>query len=148
MVFYQRNLPHIHPDEAILFITFRLAGSLPAHIVAAFKEEQELKLIQLKNKGLKQIDFKDQQYNLQKIYFGKFDHLLNKGETRPLWLADDNIAKVVADKIHSFDRVRYDLICYCIRIISYILENPLNAGLVKDWHDWKWTYCNSKYCVL
>ncbi|MBW8050140.1 MAG: hypothetical protein FVQ77_07350 [Cytophagales bacterium] len=35
-----------------------------------------------------------------------------------------------------------------LRIISYILENPLNAGSVKDWHDWKWTYCNSKYCVI
>ena len=29
-------------------------------------------------------------------------------------------------------------------IIEYIINNPVNAGLVNDWKDWKFTYC--KYC--
>jgi len=27
------------------------------------------------------------------------------------------------------------------RIIKYVLLNPVQAGLVKHWQDWKWTYC-------
>jgi putative transposase len=28
-----------------------------------------------------------------------------------------------------------------LRIINYVLENPVKAGLVSRWEDWKWTYC-------
>ncbi len=27
------------------------------------------------------------------------------------------------------------------RILQYVINNPVKAGLVADWHDWKWTYC-------
>jgi putative transposase len=27
------------------------------------------------------------------------------------------------------------------RIISYVVLNPVVAGLVRDWRDWDWTYC-------
>jgi REP element-mobilizing transposase RayT len=26
------------------------------------------------------------------------------------------------------------------RIVAYVLNNPLKAGYVKRWHDWKWSY--------
>ena len=26
------------------------------------------------------------------------------------------------------------------RIINYVLNNPVQAGLVKDWRDWKWSW--------
>lgn len=26
------------------------------------------------------------------------------------------------------------------RVVSYILSNPVHAGLVKEWNNWKWTY--------
>ena len=26
------------------------------------------------------------------------------------------------------------------RIVNYVLNNPVKAGLVKDWRDWKWNY--------
>ncbi len=29
------------------------------------------------------------------------------------------------------------------RILAYILNNPVKAGLVKDWRDWPWTYCST-----
>ncbi|MBW8050408.1 MAG: hypothetical protein FVQ77_08740 [Cytophagales bacterium] len=31
------------------------------------------------------------------------------------------------------------------RIIYYIIENPVNAGLVENWDDWKGTYYNPDY---
>jgi putative transposase len=32
-----------------------------------------------------------------------------------------------------------------INIISYILENPVKAGLVEYWRDWPWSFCNPDY---
>ena len=26
------------------------------------------------------------------------------------------------------------------RIIAYVLNNPVKAGLVKNWRQWKWSY--------
>ena len=28
-----------------------------------------------------------------------------------------------------------------VRIINYVLENPVKAGLVSTWDEWQWTYC-------
>ena len=33
-------------------------------------------------------------------------------------------------------------------IIRYVLMNPVNAGLVKNWSDWKYTFCQLEYIVL
>ena len=40
----------------------------------------------------------------------------------------------------SYDRVIRDSDEYT-RTVSYVLENPVKAGLVSRWEDWKWTYC-------
>jgi len=40
----------------------------------------------------------------------------------------------------SYDHVIRDNEEY-IRIINYVLENPVKAGLVSKWNDWRWTYC-------
>jgi REP element-mobilizing transposase RayT len=47
----------------------------------------------------------------------------------------------------SFDRlVRDEKELY--NIIKYVLLNPVNAGLVEDYKDWKYTYCKKEYLVL
>jgi len=44
----------------------------------------------------------------------------------------------------SFDRwIRNDRELY--NIINYILENPVNAGLVDDWSKWQYTYIRKEY---
>ena len=30
------------------------------------------------------------------------------------------------------------------RIVKYVLNNPVKAGLVKNWHDWKWNWLAEK----
>src|ERR1043166_7475363 len=39
--FYRRNLPHIQPINATLFVTFRLIGSLPLHVIARMTHERQ-----------------------------------------------------------------------------------------------------------
>jgi REP element-mobilizing transposase RayT len=31
------------------------------------------------------------------------------------------------------------------RILRYVMENPVKAGLCNVWSDWKWTYVNENY---
>ena len=33
------------------------------------------------------------------------------------------------------------------RIVKYLLNNPVKAGLCERWEDWKWNYCNFDYFV-
>ncbi len=30
------------------------------------------------------------------------------------------------------------------RIVKYVINNPVAAGLVKQWEDWEWTFCKSQ----
>jgi hypothetical protein len=32
-IYYRRHLPHYQPSDATFFVTFRLAGSLPAAVI-------------------------------------------------------------------------------------------------------------------
>lgn len=31
------------------------------------------------------------------------------------------------------------------KIVDYVINNPVKAGFVKTWEEWKWTYCNFDY---
>lgn len=47
----------------------------------------------------------------------------------------------------SFDRlVRDEKELYYV--IRYVLMNPVNAGLVDNWHDWEYTYCHPDFIVI
>ena len=48
MSFYKRNLPHWQPSGAEYFVTFRLAGSLPAEAVAKIRNERDQKLTEVR----------------------------------------------------------------------------------------------------
>ena len=203
---YKRNLPHIHPEGYPLFVTIRLADSLPLEILAELKEQRERELNSRPN-----ISASDR-YDIEKRYFGRFDKYLDRCEHGPRWLEREEIARIVMDKILDLDKSRYDLYTCSImpnhahllfdslvadqskhkgmsakypvtetlrllkgstarscnlslkrngrfwhhesydrfvrdeqeleRIIKYILNNPVKAGLVKKWTDWKFTYIN------
>lgn len=47
----------------------------------------------------------------------------------------------------SYDRwIRNDIELYYV--IRYILENPVKAGLVKSWNEWRYTYCKKEFIIL
>ncbi len=47
----------------------------------------------------------------------------------------------------SYDRwLRNDVELYFI--IRYVLNNPVTAGLVSDWRNWKYSFCHPDYLVL
>ncbi len=203
--FYRRKLPHYQPIEAELFITFRLAGSLPEEVIAKLQQEK-----QQMEKELEKIDDlqlrKEMQYEQGKILFAQYDKYLNNTTCGPKWLNDKRIASLVLESIKYRDGKVYHLYDFCVmpnhvhvvfkpilgqdgilpysmtkimhslkrytareankilkregqfwqhesydhvvinekelqRIINYVLNNPVKAGLVESWEDWEWSYC-------
>ena len=54
------------------------------------------------------------------------------GLNGPFW-ADKNYDRLVRDRNELY------------RIVHYILQNPVKAGLCQCWQDWKWTYIKPEY---
>lgn len=112
-IFYRRNLPHIHPQDALFFITFRLHGSLPAHIIEQLRTEYLAEERRLKTQ-YQGGTWLAQRHKMQEKHFGKYDDYLDECSHGPVWLSDPRIAEIVAEEIKRLDNVRYRLICYCI----------------------------------
>ncbi len=111
--YYHRNLPHFQPLGYTYFVTFRLANSIPQHIVERLKSEynKEIKLISsIENRKEKQQKYSECKWS----YFKKFDSLLDRALRGSFWLREEKIARVVKEAIHFGEGERYDLICYCI----------------------------------
>lgn len=201
MSFYKRQLPHWQPDDAEFFVTFRLAGSLPAEAIKKLK-----KLKEDLGKGVEVESASKYSSSITQ----KYENLIEGTENGPAWLKEKEIAQIVLESLHFFDKKEYDLYAYCImpnhvhvvfkvngreldqaktthiypatniigrlksytalncnkvlgrtgpfwqaesydrvirdsdeleNTIAYTLNNPVKAGLVKNWTDWPYTYC-------
>ncbi|RZK26868.1 MAG: hypothetical protein EOO63_14175 [Hymenobacter sp.] len=191
LTYYERNLPHWLPPGSTLFLTFRLAGTLPSEVLARYHAEWALED--------QAVQREETTYARQRRYFGRFDTLL-AGAPGPTWLWHETVAGIVKESLHYYDEKAYQLNCYCImpnhvhvlltlpdeaptlsrtlqsiksytaarankllerngafwhretydhicrdaaevqRINSYILLNPVKAGLVTEWQHWPHTY--------
>ncbi len=202
--FYERNLPHYQPPGVALFITFRLADSIPTSVqrqLRAEAEEVEAILARIVNPQ----ERAKRTYLEQRRFFGKWDTALDTAKNGPFWLRIPEITESVVECLHYPDGNMYDLDAFCVmpnhvhviltpllkdkdtyysiaaimhsikgnsarkanphlgrsgqfwqhenydhvvrdeaewkRIITYILNNPVKAGLVAQAKDWPWTYC-------
>jgi putative transposase len=106
---YRRNLPHIQRPGAILFVTFRLAGSLPVVVVEQWKEERAW-LARLAVRHPQR--FESLKPRFQRRWFAKFEHLLDSGSYAPVFLNDPRIADLVADSLHHRDGKVFRLDCF------------------------------------
>ncbi len=112
--FYHRKLPHWIPPDAVFFITFRLANSLPANVLQELKEEKDRRRRRIL-KAFAGREQKEKLYELEKRHFGRFDAWLDRCLVEsPRWLAEERIARIVTDTLHALDGKHYDLIAYCV----------------------------------
>lgn len=210
--YYKRNLPHVVPVAGQFFVTANLVDAIPKIVLKKLVEENEKLLLAARlSKGAK----KEQLIlDIHKRYFAKVDTLIDNSATSPKWLAQNEIALLLQQKLHEFDEFYYELQAYCImpnhvhilfdtsiqektialntvlddtnysrldtimkrikggmateankvlhrhgqfwmresydhlvrnpqemkNIIKYILNNPVKAGLVKEWFEWNYTF--------
>lgn len=82
---YKRKLPHIQPKGSIIFVTFRLSGSIPKSVLENLKQEYEnhkRKFSKIKDKNI----FIDKIWELKIKYFEKVDAYLDRESSGPFWL--------------------------------------------------------------
>lgn len=112
-LYYQRKLPHYQPPGATLFITFRLAGSLPREVLDRLgkvlsSQEAEINKIIDPHASKNAID------TAQKTLFRKWDTELDYCHPGPRWLAEPGVAEVVREALHYRDGKQYILEAYSI----------------------------------
>jgi putative transposase len=212
MIFYRRNLPHFHPENQILFITYRLAGSVPAYLLNKLRKNLNEEMLILKKRFTCE-SLEKKKKDLRLKYFYKLDDIVDQNPNNIDYLSDERIATLVMNKFFEFDNLRYELYSFCVmpnhvhlvinnnvkfeisksnkkgatkdlkvadtlrlikgstarnsnkilsrggkfwqsesfdRVIrnkkellntlTYVIYNPVKAGLVNDWTDWKYTY--------
>src|SRR5262249_11284564 len=105
--FYGRNLPHFQPPLATLFITFRLAGSIPqAGLEEWLQEKRRLQATQR--------DEAEGPTAFQRRWFARFESLLDAGTTGPLWLKEPEVAEIVRQALLHRDGRGYRLDAFSI----------------------------------
>ena len=122
--FYRRKLPHIQPPNATFFVTFRLAGSVPKSELAQWKQEKrwlegECRRLTGADESPLEID-QQQRARLQEFHrswFVKFEEILHKEETGPVWMKDP----LVADLIQEFALSRWQ--GFSTRFIQHHVES-------------------------
>lgn len=208
--YYNNRLPHIAPIGAEFFITFRLFDSLPLSVLQTLKDELNSSVQILKAK--KPRNYKYLINKLKYDFSYKYDKFLDHNSHGKCYLKNEQVAQVVAEKLHQFDKEYYELEAYTImpnhvhllidtakqlenegidcessyiqldkimqlikggsafeankilsrkgtfwmkdsydhyirnekewdNVLEYIVNNPVDAGLVNNWNDWKFTYC-------
>lgn len=210
-----------------MFVTYRLAGSIPKATVREYRAKREWLANELKRtrENTSQSDSDELLAHLARIeefsreWFIKFEDILHKAATGPMWMRDERVANAVCESLSKADGKDYRLDAYSVmsnhvhavfqpflsetdlreaidddgrtvflsdcpglsrimhavkgssaracnlllsrsgqfwehesfdhflragqffRTIKYVLNNPVKAGLVKDWKEWRWTYC-------
>ncbi|TAG39862.1 MAG: hypothetical protein EAZ31_08850 [Cytophagia bacterium] len=129
----KRKLPHIYPKGAVFFVTFRLFGSLPAHVLSEWQQNKEQALEKIKIKELDNTEKDSLLYNEEKRFFASYDKLLDKYSSTKDYLKNPIVANTVAQKIREFDNVLYDLEAYCIMSnhVHLLIDTQLYAELPK-----------------
>ena len=129
-IYYRRNLPHLHPEGHPLFITFRLANSLPIEALAKLKALRQRELKNSRGKSPEEI------YDIEMKHFGRYEEWLDRCLSGPRWLADETIARTITEKIHFMDGKQFHVTAYCIMpnhvhllIESIVAEHLKHRGM-------------------
>ncbi|PKD42566.1 transposase [Rhodohalobacter barkolensis] len=110
MPFYKRNLPHWQEPGAEYFVTFRLAGSLPKNVIQQLKKSRDT----FKKNFSHKTDYRSKTRQLEASLFKKYESILDRQSTGPVWLSNKNIADIVKEALHYRDNNEYDLYAFCI----------------------------------
>ena len=120
--FYERRRPHIHPLGATLFVTFRLAGSIPQAVVKRHQAQKQwldgqtsrLNRELATNPSTEAQNHQARLQEFHRAWFRECETILHQAKHGPLWLKEDDIARIVADKLRQDDGAKYCLDAYCI----------------------------------
>jgi putative transposase len=110
---YQRHLPHLQIPGSMIFVTFRLSGSIP--------EQEITRLAEAARQASKRVDGiadrleRERQASMEyQRLFGKYDDILDCYRNGSSYLVDPQIAEMVYDHLLSLNQKYLDLESFCI----------------------------------
>lgn len=128
----EHKLPHWQQDEVPVFVTFRLADSLPQEVLAAWQRERERFLL---NNPLPWDEITEACYH--GLFSDKLDEALDAGHGSCA-LRDQQMAKIVQERLHHFDDQRYCLQSYAImpnhvHVLFSLKEEEALPAIIQGW---------------
>ena len=129
-------LPHLETQEAIYFVTFRLADSLPRELVLQLRKERDTIEKASAAGATRRGDLS--RLRQLRVLLKKGEECLDRGMGR-CHLRDPRVAGIVAEAIRHFHGQRYRLLAWCVMpnhvhaLFSPLGDNTLDAIL----HSWK-----------
>ncbi len=141
--FYERNRPHIHPPDATLFVTFRLAGSIPKSTIKEYqarKEWLDKELLRIgrevtTNPSESAEKQQERLVEFHRSWFRKFEDILHDAKDGPMWLGESEIRQIVADKLLEDDGKKYRLDAFSImsnHVHVVFKPNISETNLIED----------------
>ncbi len=129
-------LPHWERAGAIYFVTFRLADSLPRHVVEQLANERERMERQVTN-GRRPLSEQERE-GIRKALAARVEKYLDAGIGSCV-LRRSELADLVASSLRHFDGARYRLMCWCVMPNHvHVIMQPLNGhSLASILHSWK-----------
>lgn len=132
--FTRRKRPHVQRLDARLFVTFRLAGSIPQSEVRFYKAKREWFKDQLRrveriaadDPTLGHAKWLADLEKLDRDWFKKSEEILHRAAFGPSWMRDPKVADKVAENLHRLDGDLYRLDAFSIMSNhAHIVFNPL-----------------------
>ncbi len=123
---HRDHLPHLKRNAASYFVTFRLAGTLPADVLLRLKEERE-KMIAQAVAAKRPLTWHEQQ-ELFHWYSTRVDAYLDIGRG-DCWLRNPVIAELVSNALKFHAGQRFDLLAWVV------MSNHVH-GVVRPLGEW------------
>lgn len=130
------HLPHLKKEGGSYFVTFRLAGTLPATVLHRFKEERG-QILEHALAAKRPLTWPEQE-ELLRWYSDRVDAYLNAGHGE-CHLRRPEIAKLVADALRFFEGQRYELRAWVVmpnHVHVVVWPRPPET-LSRVLHSWK-----------
>lgn len=138
---FRGYLPHLESPDSTYFVTFRLAGSIPATVLTNWRFEREniIKGAERQKRGLS----KYEKEKLKYLFSSKVENYLDQ-HNGTCWLKDPAIAQVVAQTLKHLDGTRYFLHAWCImpnhvHVVFTVISpaSRLDSDLIPILQAWK-----------
>ncbi len=110
--YHKRNLPHYYPHGEKIFVTFRLANTIPQNLLVEWIEQyqNELNNIKAPTNSAEHLQLRD---DIGKRHFGRYDKYLDQ-ESDILYLQQPEIAEIVKEALLYYENNLYKTLAYCI----------------------------------
>jgi REP element-mobilizing transposase RayT len=131
-----RRLPHWEVEEAVYFITFRVADSLPKHALQKLASRRTD--IPATAVHMSRTLTPSERRKLGQLHSRRVERTLDAGAGECL-LRNSAVAQIVANALKAFDGSRYRLFAWCVmpNHVHVLFQTIRKSSLADILHSWK-----------